>query len=151
MKLIKILLICFFMIALIAVNLLAIPRFTARVEQKCGLCHISPNGGGMRNSFGSQFFAQTELAAHKVSFDSLSNFEPMLNKNISVGSDIRTLYHYDDSRQVKTGVKSSFFQMEGNLYVNAQLNDYVSATLNKGIYSGFEAYGFCARKNAMGT
>jgi hypothetical protein len=137
----KISIICLFMICLISLNLFAIPRFTAKVEQKCGLCHISPNGGGMRNSYGSQYFAQTELAAHKVPYDSLGGFEPMLNKNISMGMDIRTLHHYDDSRQVKTGVKSSFFQMEGNLYLNAQLNDRVSATLNKGIYSGFEAFG----------
>lgn len=44
----------------------SLPRFTAIAEQKCNLCHVSPTGGGMRNEFGSQFFAQTELAAHQT-------------------------------------------------------------------------------------
>jgi hypothetical protein len=36
---------------------------------------------------------------------------------------------------------STFFQMEGNLYVNAQLDSRFSATLKKGLYDGFEIFG----------
>ena len=117
---------------------LAIPRFTAKVEQKCNLCHISPNGGGMRNCFGGQFFAQTEMAAHSVPFEEIEQFNPMLSDNISLGADLRTLYHFSDS---DSGRQSTLFQMEGNFYLNAQFNKRVSALLNKGLYSGFEAFG----------
>jgi hypothetical protein len=123
-------------VGLVAVNVFGIPRFAARVEQKCNLCHISPNGGGMRNSFGSQFYAQTELAAHKVPLDKIGEFEPQVSKSISLGTDLRTVYHFDNNIK-----QSTFFQMEGNFYASAQLDERFSATLNKGLYSGFEAYG----------
>lgn len=114
----------------------ALPRFSAKVEQKCNLCHINPTGGGMRNAFGSQYFAQTELAVHKVSLDSITRFNPMLSENISVGMDMRTLYTYD-----RTAKQSSFFQMEGNLYLDAQLGDRLSLTISKGLYTGFDIFG----------
>ncbi len=114
----------------------ALPRFAARAEQKCNLCHISPNGGGMRNSFGGQYFAQTEMAARKVDFEDIGRFDPMVSNSIAIGADIRTLYHHDEDTE-----QSTFFQMEGNFYLTAQLDERFSATLNRGLYSGFEAYG----------
>ncbi len=114
----------------------ALPRFAARVEQKCNLCHISPNGGGMRNAFGAQYFAQTEMAAHTVGFEEIGRFDPQISSSLAVGADIRTLYHYNENTE-----QSTFFQMEGNFYLTAQLDKRFSATLNRGLYSGFEAYG----------
>lgn len=116
----------------------AIPRFSAKAEQKCNLCHISPNGGGMRSNFGSQFFAQTEMAAHKVDFGQIDNFQPALNKNISIGADLRTLYYFNDNDSSR---QSTFFQMEGSLYLDAQFNDRVSLLISKGLNADLEAYG----------
>ncbi len=117
-------------------SLFGLPRFTAQAEQKCNLCHISPTGGGMRTGFGSQFFALTELAAHRTPFDKIEAFQPQISEILSLGMDIRTQYIYDESAEIST-----FFQMEGNLYLNAQLDKRFSATLKRGLYSGFEIFG----------
>jgi len=114
----------------------ALPRFGAQYEQKCNLCHISPTGGGMRNAYGSQYFAQTELAAHKIPMEEVGKFQPNVSDNILLGMDGRMLYIYDDSLK-----QSSFFQMEGNLYLDAQVNPKFSVSLFKGLYSGFEIFG----------
>jgi hypothetical protein len=123
-------------ITVVAASSFALPRFGAKVEQKCNLCHVSPTGGGMRETFGSQYFAMTELAVHKIPLDEIEEFQPQISDILSLGSDLRTQYFYDESAEI-----SSFFQMEGNLYLDAQLNDRFSMTLDKGLYSGFEAFG----------
>ncbi|MCP4582749.1 MAG: hypothetical protein GY839_14155 [candidate division Zixibacteria bacterium] len=113
-----------------------VPKFTAQYEQKCNLCHISPTGGGMRNAYGSQFFALTEMAVHKTAFEDVSGFQTQVSDMISLGADMRTLLYYDENSE-----RSSLFQMEGNFYVNAQLNEQFSLALGKGLYDGFEIYG----------
>ena len=113
-----------------------LPRFNAQAEQKCNLCHVSPTGGGMRTGFGSQFFAMTELAAHEVSFEEIEKFQPQVSDILSLGMDMRTQYIYDESAELST-----FFQMEGNFYANAQLDQRFSLTLSKGLYNGFEIFG----------
>jgi len=113
-----------------------LPKFTAQYEQKCNLCHINPTGGGIRNAYGSQFFALTEMAVHKTAFEDVSSFQTQVSDLISLGADMRTLIYYDQNSD-----QSSLFQMEGNFYVNAKLNEKFSLTLNKGLYDGFEIYG----------
>lgn len=113
-----------------------LPGFAAQVEQKCNLCHVDPTGGGMRNSFGSQYFAQTEMAMKKASLEDVTRFKPQISDNISIGMDMRTLYHYDNETK-----QSTLFQMEGNLYLTAQLDQQFSLTLDKGLYSGFQVFG----------
>jgi hypothetical protein len=117
-------------------DVLALPRFAAKNEQKCNLCHIDPTGGSMRNSFGSQYFAMTELAVHKTTLDQISKFQPNVSDNISIGADLRTLYIYD-----KNAKQSTFFQMESKLYVSAQVNDQFSISVYDNINTGFEVFG----------
>ncbi len=114
----------------------SLPKFTASSEQKCNLCHVSPSGGGMRNDFGAQFFAMTELPVHKTEFEQIEKFQTRISDIISLGADMRTLFNYDEATD-----QASFFQMEGNLHVSAQLDDKFSLTMSKGIYDGFEIYG----------
>jgi hypothetical protein len=92
----------------------------------------------MRTTFGSQFFAQTEMAAHKVDFDKIVDFQSTLNKNLTIGADLRTMYYFNDNDSSR---QSTFFQMEGSFYLNAQFNDRVSILLSKGLNSDLEAYG----------
>jgi hypothetical protein len=126
------------LVIVIALSSLSIglPEFSAKAEQKCNLCHVGPSGGGMRNSFGSQFFALNELPAHKTDFENLSKFQTQISNILSLGADMRTMYYSDQNAD-----QSSFFQMEGNLYVSAQLNKQFSLTLNQGLYNGFEVFG----------
>lgn len=78
------------------------------------------------------------MAAHKVEFAKIEDFQPNLSKNISIGADLRTMYYYNDNDSNR---QSTFFQMEGNLYLNALLNDRVSLLLSKGLNSDLETYG----------
>jgi hypothetical protein len=119
-----------------ATAIMGLPRFSARVEQKCNLCHMSPTGGGMRNGFGSQYFAMTEMAVHKTPLSELSKFQPQVSETVSLGLDLRTQYIYDELTE-----QSTFFQMEGSFYASAQLDKRFSVTLDKGLYSGFEIFG----------
>ena len=49
-------------IALIIFNLLlALPRFSIETSTSCMSCHVNPNGGGMRNDYGSNVFSLDEL------------------------------------------------------------------------------------------
>ena len=111
------------------------PRFAARVEQKCNLCHVSPTGGGMRNTYGAQYFALTELAVHKVPLEEITKFQPYVSDNISLGMDGRMLYFYDENVE-----QSSFFQMEGNLYIDAQVTERFQVSYFPGLYTGFEVF-----------
>lgn len=128
--------IMFGIVAFGTATLFGLPRFSAKVEQKCNLCHVDPTGGDMRNGFGSQYFAFTEMAVHTKPLDQLEDFQPQVSNILSLGMDMRSQYIYDESAETST-----FFQMVGNFYVNAQLNKYYSVTLKKGIYNGFEVFG----------
>lgn len=119
-----------------AVTSYALPRFSAMAEQRCNLCHMSPTGGGMRNSFGAQFFAQTQMAERETPFDQLENLAPQLSKTVSIGMDMRTVYYYDESSEISTN-----FQMEGNLYAAAQFDKRFSLTMDKELYQNFEVFG----------
>jgi len=125
-----------FLFILLIANLYGLPEFTAKSEQKCNLCHVSPTGGGMRNSFGSQFFALNEMAAHQTSFEDVSKFQTQVSDLISIGADMRTLYTYNENTD-----RSSFFQMSGNFYLHAQLDQRNSLSLSKGLYDEFEIFG----------
>jgi len=127
--------IALFIIILVTVSF-SLPKFTAKAEQKCSLCHVNPTGGGMRNSYGSQFFALTELATHKVPFEDISKFQPQVSEILSLGFDMRTQYLYNELNQTST-----FFQMEGNFYLSAQLSKNFSVSFSKDLYNSFGIYG----------
>jgi hypothetical protein len=114
----------------------ALPRFAAMNEQRCDVCHVNPTGCWMRNTYGAQFFAQTELSMHKATPDQMAVFKPTISDNFSIGMDLRTIYIYN-----KQNSQSTFFEMEGNLYFQAQVQDRFSMTLYKDVYSDFQAFG----------
>ncbi len=133
---IRLLVFSIFIVHMLNVPSFALPKFGAIYEQKCNLCHVSPTGGAMRNAYGSQYFAQTELAVHKLPMEEISKFQPNVSDNILLGVDGRMLYIYDEHAD-----QSSFFQMEGNFYIDAQVTPKFDVALYKGAYSGFEAFG----------
>lgn len=114
----------------------AIPRYSADYNQSCALCHVNPSGGGARSLYGAQFFAYTELAIQETKFDEIEKVQPMLNDQIQIGLDARTLYFGTDEPGANT-----FMQMQGDLYLNFQLNSQWTLYLDKGLYSSFEIWG----------
>lgn len=93
---------------------------------QCGQCHISPTGGGLRNSYGT-LFSQTELPARVSSSENLWLGE--FAERFSVGSDIRVSLRQVDIDDVDTS--SDFATDRITVYLAAKLNDRISIYLDQ--------------------
>ena len=127
----------FLLFALFIVNVSeALPKFATRQGAKCQSCHINPTGKGMRSTFGSTYGREElTMSTYKEETD-IEDFSPSLNDFFTVGMDYRTLFYYREQNDA-----SSFFQMQGDLYLDLRLNRKFRIYIDKGLYSGFEAFG----------
>ncbi len=125
------------LVVVLAESAPAIPRYAAQYGQKCHLCHQNPTGGGMRTPYASQFLVPTEMSLRKYEPEEWEFFDPQLGKNVMIGMDLRTRYSYSEEKKDE----SSFFQMQGDLYVNFQLNERFAAYFDSGISGTYELYG----------
>lgn len=119
----------------------ALPRYAARYGQSCHLCHVAPAGGGMRTSYGSQLFAGTELARESLDLSRLTMLDSKLSERVSVGLDFRGAYIQEDqSGDPETSLAShetsTFFQMQGDLYLELKLHPKLTVVLDKGLSGG---------------
>ncbi|RPI01453.1 MAG: hypothetical protein EHM64_15685 [Ignavibacteriae bacterium] len=114
----------------------ALPRFAAATNLKCGSCHIDPNGGGMRNYYGAAMWGRGTLPVRAWSQDStMMDFTPRLNDFVSIGMDMQTLFYHQPQQK-----RTSFYQMQGNIYLTARLANKLLLYFNKGLY-GFDVFG----------
>jgi hypothetical protein len=114
----------------------ALPKFATRQGAKCQSCHINPTGKGMRSTFGSTYGREElTMTTFKEATD-IEEYSPMLNDFFTVGMDYRTLFYYREQNST-----SSFFQMQGDLYLDLRLNKKFRIYFDKGLYSGFEVFG----------
>ena len=122
----------------------ALPRFAAQTGSRCQSCHINPSGGSMRQAFGVQY-GREELPVPGWSQDfELEDVTTLLSNFLGVGADFRTLYYVQeipDSTGGNSQSKNTFWQMQGDLYLNFRVAKKVSLFLKKGLYSGFEVFG----------
>lgn len=114
----------------------AVPRYSARYEQNCTLCHVNPTGGGMRSLYASQFLVPEELTMKTPSDEVIGGIQPEIAPNITVGADFRTMYFYSDAKAHTL----NFFEMQGDLYVNFQM-DRLGLYFDKGITQSYELFG----------
>ena len=68
---------------------MAEPYLAVQKGLKCGTCHVSPSGGGMRTPYGN-LYAQTELAARTLDMGTLWTGE--IGKYLAVGGNLRASY-----------------------------------------------------------
>lgn len=117
----------------------SLPRFAIRENAKCQSCHVNPTGGGMRNFFGSTSYGREALPipTWREKYD-LDEFTTQLSDFISIGADFRTLFY---TKQQPQETNTSFWQMQGDIYLRASLAKKVSIYLDKGLYDGFEIFG----------
>ncbi len=121
---------------LLAGSVEALPKFATRQGAKCQSCHINPTGKGMRSTFGSTYGREElTMTTYKEETD-IEDYSPALNDFFTVGMDYRTLFYYREQNST-----SSFFQMQGDLYLDLRLNRKFRIYFDKGLYSGFEAFG----------
>jgi hypothetical protein len=116
----------------------ALPRFAARMDLKCQSCHIDPNGGGMRNYYGDVMYGREVLPVPAWSQDTtIEEFTTRLSKYVSMGADVTTLFwNRRESRY------TSFYQMQGDIYVSASVARSLLIYFDKALYGGFDVFGF---------
>ncbi len=117
----------------------AVPRYSARYQEKCALCHVNPSGGGMRTLYASQYLVPEEMAWSKPSSELLASIDPEIAKRIQMGTDFRMLYTYSGDEAAAT--TNDFFQMQGDVYLNFQMDDALSLYYDQGISSSYELFG----------
>jgi len=134
-------------------ELIAYPRFAAYTGEKCMDCHVNPTGGIMRN------FAGTKYAEKNLNMDMFkkiagkTKFDPRLTKAISIGGDVRVA-QVDNEVDGKSNY-NSFLAMQGDAYLNVELNKIVdvfvtSGILIPGIETRYEVYGMLHNLPANG-
>ncbi len=98
----------------------------------------------MRQAFGAQY-GREELPVPGWSEGvELADVTNLIANVLGVGADFRTLYYsrqIPDSTGSSARTEDSFWQMQGDLYLNFRITKNVQLFLKKGLYSGFEAFG----------
>ena len=123
-------------VVLIVSSSRALPKYASRTGYKCQSCHINPTGKGMRNELGSSYGRDDiTLATFKDATD-YDDFSTKLGPNISFGADYRSMFYYESKNKTST-----FFQMQGALYVNLRLTKRFSIYADKDLFGDPEVFG----------
>lgn len=120
-----------------AAEAVAVPRYSARYEQKCALCHTNPSGGGQRTLYASQYLVPEEIAWSKPKPEVLEGINPEIAKNIIIGTDFRMIHTASDD----DASGRNFFQMQGDIYLNFQMDEQLSLYYDRGITTSYELFG----------
>lgn len=115
----------------------AVPRYSARYEQRCALCHVNPSGGGLRASYASQKLVPEEIAWSRAKPRALEDFEPTITKHVMIGTDFRELYVGANIPEARL----NFFQMQADLYFNFQFDPKISLYYDRGQSNSYELFG----------
>jgi hypothetical protein len=116
-----------------AVSSYSYPKFAAYTGEKCQSCHVNPTGAGMRNLYGSKYAKGNLYFKFWEKANKTTEIDPQITKGISMGADMRMIF-IDDQQGEGNPNFNTFFQMQGDLYVNAQVNKYISLMVAPGLY-----------------
>ena len=133
------------LILALASSALALPRYSAAYGQSCHLCHVDPAGGGMRTSFGSQFFSGIELPAKGLAQEQLELLSPKLSERVEIGLDFRGMLLLESQADepltsLAKHERSTFFLMQGDLYLGLKLHEKARVVLEKSLRGEGEGY-----------
>lgn len=112
-------------------DLFSYPKFAAITGEKCVSCHVNPTGGGMRNKYGIKVSRELLYWKFLEKQNKETELNTEINKSIQIGSDFRMIF-IDDQQGEGVPNFNTFFQMQADLYVSAQINKYLSLHLNPG-------------------
>ncbi|WP_168210502.1 hypothetical protein [Persicimonas caeni] len=121
----------------------ALPRFAARTGYPCATCHVNPTGAGPRTRFGANIWAQQALPMDlgEVEIGAMPTLDFDNGFAASLGADLRVLYaHVEETDDPSDPGLNSFFPMQVDLYVTAELGRYLTFVLDRGL-TNFEAFG----------
>lgn len=69
-----------------------VPRYSARYEQNCNLCHYNPTGGGQRDLYATQYIVPEEMTLSSYDSEKATLFDPQLSESVVLGADLRTFF-----------------------------------------------------------
>jgi len=114
----------------------ALPKYASRTGYKCQSCHINPTGKGMRTDFGATYGRDDISLPTFKDMTDYDDFSTKLGPNISFGADFRSMYYYESRDKTST-----FFQMQGALYLDLRLNKKLRIYADKDLYGDAEVFG----------
>jgi hypothetical protein len=123
-----------------ALSARALPRYSARYEQNCMLCHVNPSGGGMRSAYAVQELIPKEFALSPATPEVLKEIDPRIGKHLSIGTDFRQLFLLESANSL-LAPPQGFFPMQGDLYVLFQLDPKFLLYYDRGFSNTYEAFG----------
>ncbi|HET7498115.1 MAG TPA: hypothetical protein VFM00_07425 [Candidatus Eisenbacteria bacterium] len=115
----------------------ALPRYSARYQQTCALCHVNPTGGGLRTSYATEKIIPEEIAWRRGGLPALEDVAPSIARHVQVGTDFREVYVGADLPQDHL----NFFQMQADLYFSFQLDSTVALYYDRGESGSYELFG----------
>src|ERR1043166_5305842 len=118
----------------------ALPRYSARYEQNCSLCHVNPSGGGMRSSYATQQLIPKEIAMSPATPEAMGLLDAHLGKNVSIGTDFRELF-IAATANAALAPPQGFFPMQGDVYLSFQLDPKYLLYYNRGLSTTYEVWG----------
>ena len=95
--------------------LLALPRFSIETGLSCLSCHVNPNGGGMRNDYGSNVFSLDELTLKRLIKNADDMWDGYISDNLQIGGDFRIQLFND-------GNDTRIFPMQSDFYANLKIS-----------------------------
>ena len=99
----------FIFIILILELSFALPRYSIESGISCISCHINPNGGGMRNDYGSNIFSIDELPLKRLIKNADDMWDGYITDNLQIGGDFRIQLYDDGSDSKIFPMQSCFF------------------------------------------
>jgi hypothetical protein len=124
-------LLIFFVFLIFSSDVFSYPRYSAYTGDKCIDCHVSPTGGLMRNQYGLNYARENLQMGFLEKYTKKVKFNPEINKTIYIGGDVRINNVNDEIPNQPT--MTTFLVMQGDLYINALINDYVNIFISPGI------------------
>jgi hypothetical protein len=118
----------------------AVPRYSARYEQNCALCHVNPGGGGLRTAYAVQDLVPKELAMSSGRPEALAMLDHRLGRNIEYGVDFREVFFASTAR-ASLAPPQGFFLMQADLYMAFQLDPRVTLYYDRGQGNLSEVFG----------
>src|SRR5262249_9785104 len=118
----------------------ALPRYAARYEQNCMLCHVNPSGGGMRSAYAVKDLIPKEFAMSPATPEMLKDIDPKIGRHLSIGTDFRELFLLETENAV-LAPPQGFFPMQGDLYLLFQLDPKVLLYYNRSLSNTYEFFG----------
>lgn len=132
-----------FLVLFLSSALYSYPKFAAYTGEKCQSCHVNPTGGGIRNGYGVKYSKTNLFFKFLEKQNKTTDIETKITKGISIGADMRFAAFYNEL-EGSYPYKNTFFMMQSDLHVNAQVNKYISLTITQGLYIPNNTFGVAA-------